>query len=68
MTGSQEDTLTGGQGYTDWKSGGIGNVAHKGCGDLVGMEVRVFGLGRIGVEDRSGQVEVGQDKDWDGQL
>ena len=29
------------------------------------MQVRV---GRIGVEDRWGQVQVGQDKDWDGQL
>ena len=55
MTGSQEDTLTGGPGYTDWKSGGIGNVAHKGCGDLAGTEVRVFGLEREGVKDRSGQ-------------
>ena len=29
------------------------------------VEVRV---GRIGVEDKSGQVQVSQDKDWDGQL
>ena len=32
------------------------------------VEVCVFGLGRIGVEDRSGQVEVSQDKDCHGRL
>ena len=46
LTGSQEDTLTGGQGCTDWKSGGIESISHNGCGVLVRMEVRV---GRIRV-------------------